>query len=72
MPGVLSGAEGAQLCVVNSCTVTNQADADARRFIRRIRRENPDIGVVVAGCSSALDPQTIPGDGWCRGGGGGS
>lgn len=53
----VSGAKGAQLCVVNSCTVTNQADADARRFIRRIRRENPDISVVVAGCSSALDPQ---------------
>ena len=58
--GALSaeGAQGAQLCVVNTCTVTNQADADARRFIRRVRRENPEIGVVVAGCSSALDPQT--------------
>lgn len=53
-----SGAEEAQFCVVNSCTVTNQAEADARRFIRRIRRENPDLGVVVAGCSSALNPQT--------------
>ena len=49
-------AKGAHLCVVNSCTVTNQADADARRFIRRIRRENPEIRVVVAGCSSALKP----------------
>ena len=49
-----SGAEAFQLCVVNTCTVTNQADADARRFIRRIRRENPHAAVVVAGCSSAL------------------
>jgi threonylcarbamoyladenosine tRNA methylthiotransferase MtaB len=47
----------AHLCVVNTCTVTNQADADARRFIRRIRRENPGVRVVVAGCSSALRPQ---------------
>ncbi|MBT8396391.1 MAG: MiaB/RimO family radical SAM methylthiotransferase [Gemmatimonadetes bacterium] len=47
-----------QLCVVNTCTVTNQADADARRFIRRVRRENPEIQVLVAGCSSALNPQT--------------
>ena len=53
-----TGAEEAQVCVVNTCTVTNRADADARRFIRRIRRENPEIGVVVAGCSSALDPQS--------------
>jgi threonylcarbamoyladenosine tRNA methylthiotransferase MtaB len=48
----------AELCVVNTCTVTNQADADARRFVRRARRENPNVHIVVAGCSSALDPQT--------------
>lgn len=47
----------ADLCVVNTCTVTNQADADARRFIRRLRREHPGLGVVVAGCSSALRPE---------------
>ena len=47
----------ARLCVVNTCTVTNQADADARRFIRRLRREHPGVEVVVAGCSSALRPQ---------------
>ena len=51
------GAREAHLCVVNTCTVTNQADAEARRFIRRIQRENPGIRVVVAGCSSALKPQ---------------
>lgn len=44
----------ADVCVVNTCTVTNQADADARRFIRRILRERPGIRVVVAGCSAAL------------------
>lgn len=42
------------VCVVNTCTVTNAADADARRFIRRIRRERPDIRVIVTGCSAAL------------------
>ena len=46
--------EGAAVVVVNTCTVTNQADAQARRFIRRIRRERPDLRVVVAGCSAAL------------------
>jgi threonylcarbamoyladenosine tRNA methylthiotransferase MtaB len=51
-----SGASGADLCVVNTCTVTNQADADARRFIRRARRMNPHLRIIVAGCSSALDP----------------
>jgi len=48
--------EEARLCVVNTCTVTNQADADARRFIRRVQRDNPGIRVVVVGCSSALKP----------------
>lgn len=46
--------DGAELVVVNTCTVTNQADADARRFIRRIHRENAETGIVVAGCSAAL------------------
>ncbi|MDA0328386.1 MAG: MiaB/RimO family radical SAM methylthiotransferase [Gemmatimonadetes bacterium] len=44
----------ADLVVVNTCTVTNQADAEARRFIRRLRRESPETEVVVAGCSAAL------------------
>mgnify|MGYP006294678619 CR=1 FL=1 len=51
-------APKADVCIVNTCTVTNQADADARRFVRRVRRKNPDVSVVVAGCSSALDPDT--------------
>lgn len=46
--------DGADLVVVNTCTVTNQADADARRFIRRSVRENPETGIIVAGCSAAL------------------
>ena len=46
--------EEARVCVVNTCTVTNQADAQARRFIRKIRREQPEVHIVVAGCSAAL------------------
>ena len=46
--------DDADVVVVNTCTVTNQADAEARRFIRRLRREDPDLRIVVAGCSAAL------------------
>ncbi|MEJ2540623.1 MAG: MiaB/RimO family radical SAM methylthiotransferase [Gemmatimonadota bacterium] len=46
--------DGADVVVLNTCTVTNQADAQARRTIRRIRRDNPEARVVVAGCSAAL------------------
>lgn len=54
---VIQGAERAQVVVVNTCTVTNQADADARALIRRLRRMNPDLRIVVAGCSAALQAE---------------
>jgi threonylcarbamoyladenosine tRNA methylthiotransferase MtaB len=44
----------ADVFVVNTCTVTNQADAEARRLIARLHREHPAARVVVAGCSAAL------------------
>ena len=49
-----SPLERAELCVVNTCTVTSQADADARRFVRRVARRNPGAKIVVAGCSAVL------------------
>jgi threonylcarbamoyladenosine tRNA methylthiotransferase MtaB len=52
----------ADVVVVNTCTVTNQADAEARRFIRRVRREQPAARVVVAGCSAAFAPSPVRGD----------
>ncbi len=51
----------ADVCVVNTCTVTNQADAGARRFIRRVRRENPAARIVVAGCSAVLKAEAYRG-----------
>ena len=51
---VVQAWSDAEVCVVNTCTVTNQADAEARRFLRRIRRDNPSTRVVVAGCSASL------------------
>ena len=44
----------ADALVVNTCTVTNQADAEARRMVRRLRREHPGARILVAGCSAAL------------------
>ena len=56
--GTTSQRHEADTVVVNTCTVTNQADADARRFIRRLRRERPDVDIIVAGCSAALHEAT--------------
>ncbi|HET9948735.1 MAG TPA: MiaB/RimO family radical SAM methylthiotransferase [Longimicrobiales bacterium] len=44
----------ADVYVVNTCTVTNHADAEARRLVRRLHRERPGARIVVAGCSAAL------------------
>jgi threonylcarbamoyladenosine tRNA methylthiotransferase MtaB len=53
---VVDEPEQADTCVINTCTVTNQADAVARKAIRRIHREHPHVKIVVAGCSAALHP----------------
>ncbi len=46
------GEEDADTIVVNSCTVTNGADASVRNYIRSARRKNPDARIILAGCGS--------------------
>jgi len=49
----LCGDEGeADVVVVNSCTVTNGADATVRGYINALKRRNPDARVVLAGCGA--------------------
>jgi threonylcarbamoyladenosine tRNA methylthiotransferase MtaB len=48
-------ADGAGLSntiVINSCAVTNEAVAQARQSIRRLKRERPDTRIVVTGCAA--------------------
>ncbi len=49
-----AGPDHASVAVINTCTVTNQADANARHLIRRLRRRRPDLTILVAGCSAAV------------------
>ena len=42
----------ADVIVVNTCTVTNQADSKSRKIIRQARRENSNAILVVCGCSA--------------------
>jgi threonylcarbamoyladenosine tRNA methylthiotransferase MtaB len=49
-----AGLNTASAAVLNTCTVTDQADLSARRLIRKLRRRHPALRIVVAGCSSAL------------------
>src|ERR1700741_87239 len=43
--------------VINSCTVTNEAVAQARQSIRRMKRERPDARIVVTGCAAQTQAQ---------------
>src|SRR5712672_1140066 len=42
--------------VVNSCAVTNEAVAQARQSIRRLKRERPELRIVVTGCAAQTQP----------------
>jgi threonylcarbamoyladenosine tRNA methylthiotransferase MtaB len=46
------GAGLAQTVVINSCAVTNEAVAQARQSIRKLKRERPDVRIVVTGCAA--------------------
>jgi threonylcarbamoyladenosine tRNA methylthiotransferase MtaB len=50
-------AEGADVYVVNSCTVTDRADAESRQLARRARRLNPAGRVILTGCFAQTSPQ---------------
>jgi threonylcarbamoyladenosine tRNA methylthiotransferase MtaB len=47
---------GADVYVVNSCTVTDRADAESRQLARRARRWNPLARVVMTGCFAQVNP----------------
>ncbi len=49
----------ADLVVLNTCTVTRAADQDARAAVRRIRRGNPDVKILVTGCYAQRAPEEI-------------
>ena len=49
----------AAVVIVNTCTVTHRADADARRRIRQVRRANPDCRLLVTGCYAERDAGTL-------------
>jgi threonylcarbamoyladenosine tRNA methylthiotransferase MtaB len=59
--GVSTGANSADVVVVNTCTVTAAADLQARQAIHAIHRENPEARIVVTGCYAQRAPQELAG-----------
>ncbi len=51
--------EPADLCVVNTCTVTAEGDSKSRQVIRRLARENPASKIVVMGCYATRAPAEV-------------
>src|SRR5208283_342545 len=51
----------ADVVVVNTCSVTAEADRSARAFIRRVHRLNPEARIVVTGCYAQRAPKELAG-----------
>ncbi len=51
--------EAADLCIINTCTVTDHADAASRHRIRQLARENPFARLVATGCMVESAPDTL-------------
>ncbi len=61
---------GADLVILNTCTVTSTADEDVRQTIRRVHRENPLARILVTGCYAQRAPEelaALPGVEWVVG-----
>lgn len=51
--------ESADLCVVNTCTVTAEADSKGRQLIRQLAQKNPGTQTLVMGCFATRDPAAV-------------
>lgn len=59
--GYVEAAEGevADICIVNTCTVTESADASSRHSIRQLARDHAGSKLIVTGCSAEKQPDLI-------------
>ncbi|HOZ79349.1 MAG TPA: tRNA (N(6)-L-threonylcarbamoyladenosine(37)-C(2))-methylthiotransferase MtaB [Ferruginibacter sp.] len=53
--------EVADVYVINTCSVTENADKECRQLVRRIQRKAPEAMVVITGCYAQLKPKEIAG-----------
>jgi threonylcarbamoyladenosine tRNA methylthiotransferase MtaB len=51
--------EASDVYVINTCSVTDQADTKCRNIVRKAMKQNPDAYVVVVGCYAQLKPKEI-------------
>ena len=51
--------EVAEYYIFNTCTVTDEADREARQLTRRAKRNNPDAKVIVTGCYAQTQAEAV-------------
>jgi threonylcarbamoyladenosine tRNA methylthiotransferase MtaB len=56
---LVSFEEGAEITIINTCTVTQRADFQSRQMVRRASRFNPESLIVVTGCYPQVDAEAI-------------
>src|SRR6516162_7967045 len=56
-----ASAYEAEVVIINSCTVTAEADRDVRQTIRRIASRNPQTKIIVTGCYAQRAPEELAG-----------
>ena len=56
---IVFGKEKADVCVINTCTVTGTGAQKSRQQIRRARRENPDAVIAVCGCLAQTESEKL-------------
>lgn len=49
--------ESAEICIVNTCTVTESADSSSRHEIRQLAKNNPNSKLLITGCSADRQPE---------------
>ena len=54
--------EEADVCIVNTCSVTGEADRKSSQMLRRMAKNNPDAVIVAMGCASELKNGEVPAD----------
>ena len=57
--GASAASAEPDVVVVNTCSVTAEADRDARAYIRRVQRDNPQARIVVTGCYAQRAPDEV-------------
>jgi threonylcarbamoyladenosine tRNA methylthiotransferase MtaB len=57
--GLVPFGEVADITIINTCTVTHRADFQSRQMVRRASRSNPKSMIIVTGCYSQVEPETL-------------